>query len=59
MRLQALRGAITCDENTKIEIDAKVSRMVKELFARNDLVSDDVVSMISVSYTHLTLPTKA
>ena len=54
MRLQALRGAITCDENTKIEIDAKVSRMVKELFARNDLVSDDVVSMIFTATPDLT-----
>lgn len=46
MRLQALRGAITCDEDSKVEIDAKVSRLVKELFARNELANDDVVSMI-------------
>jgi len=44
--LQALRGAITCDEDSKVEIDAKVSRLVKELFARNELANDDVVSMI-------------
>jgi len=44
--LQALRGATTCDEDSKVEIDTKVSRMVKELFARNDLTNDDVVSMI-------------
>jgi chorismate mutase len=46
VRLQALRGAITCDEDSRVEIDTKVSRLVKELFARNDLVHDDVVSMI-------------
>src|SRR6187402_3780214 len=46
VRLQALRGATTCDEDSKVEIDTKVSRMVKELFARNDLSNDDVVSMI-------------
>ena len=37
MRLQALRGAITCTEDTKAEIDAKTARLVKELFARNEL----------------------
>ena len=49
MRLQALRGAITCDEDSKAEIDAKTTRMVKELFARNDLAADDVVSMLFTS----------
>jgi chorismate mutase len=44
--LRALRGAITCDENTKAEIDAKTQRLVTELLARNDLVNDDLVSMI-------------
>ena len=39
VRLQALRGAITCDEDSKAEIDAKTTRMVKELFARNDLAA--------------------
>jgi chorismate mutase len=44
--LRALRGAITCDEDTRIEIDTKVARLVKEIFARNDLTNDDVVSII-------------
>jgi chorismate mutase len=47
--LQALRGAITCDEDSKAEIEAKTARMVKELFARNDITADDVVSMIFTS----------
>ena len=54
MRLQALRGATTCDEDSKIEIDTKVSRLVKELFARNDLTNDDVVSMIFTATPDLT-----
>jgi chorismate mutase len=54
VRLQALRGAITCDEDSKIEIDTKVSRLVKELFARNDLNNDDVVSMIFTATPDLT-----
>jgi chorismate mutase len=47
--LQALRGAITCTEDSKAEIKAKTARMVKELFARNDITADDVVSMIFTS----------
>ena len=45
MRLQALRGAITCTEDSKAEIDAKTVQLVKELFARNELAPDDVVSI--------------
>jgi chorismate mutase len=54
MRLQALRGAITCTEDSKAEIDAKTARLVKELFARNDLVIDDVVSIFFTSTPDLT-----
>jgi chorismate mutase len=54
VRLQALRGAITCDEDSKAEIDAKTARLVKELFARNDLDVDDVVSIIFTSTPDLT-----
>jgi chorismate mutase len=54
MRLQALRGAITCDEDTKAEIDAKTARLVRELFARNDLTTDDVVSIIFTATPDLT-----
>ncbi|MET0275770.1 MAG: chorismate mutase [Acidimicrobiia bacterium] len=46
MKLQALRGAITCDEDSKAEIDAKTTLLVKELFARNGLTNDDVVSIL-------------
>ena len=45
MRLQALRGAITCTEDSKAEIDTKTAQLVKELFARNELAPDDVVSI--------------
>jgi chorismate mutase len=49
VKLQALRGAITCDEDSRAEIDAKTARLVKEMFARNDLTPDDVVSIIFTS----------
>jgi chorismate mutase len=44
--LLALRGAITCDEDTKGEIDAKTQRLVREMLARNGIDHDDIVSVI-------------
>jgi chorismate mutase len=54
VRLQALRGATTCDEDSKAEIDAKTARLVKELFAANELAIDDVVSIIFTTTPDLT-----
>jgi chorismate mutase len=54
MRLQALRGAITCTEDSKAEIDAKTALLVKELFARNELTPDDVVSIFFTTTPDLT-----
>lgn len=54
MRLLALRGAITCDENTKDEIDAKTQLLVKEMLSRNDVAHDDVVSIIFTATDDLT-----
>ena len=41
-----MRGAITCDEDTKPEIDAKTQRLVKEMLQRNGIAHDDLVSII-------------
>jgi chorismate mutase len=54
MRLQALRGAITCTEDSKSEIDAKTARLMKELLTRNELAHDDIVSIIFTSTPDLT-----
>jgi len=54
VRLQALRGATTCTEDSKAEINAKTARLLQELFARNDLAPDDVVSMVFTSTPDLT-----
>jgi chorismate mutase len=54
VRLQALRGAITCDENTKQEIVEKTQRLVKELLARNELEHDDLVSLVFTATEDLT-----
>lgn len=54
MRLQALRGAITCEENTQAEIGEKTQRLLKELVARNELDHDDLVSIIFTATDDLT-----
>lgn len=54
MKLRALRGAITCDENTKAEIEARVRRLMKELLARNELDHDDLVSILFTATEDLT-----
>jgi len=54
VRLHALRGAITCTENSKGEIEEKTQRLIKELLARNDLAHDDIVSVIFTMTDDLT-----
>ncbi len=54
MRLQALRGAITCESNTQAEIGEKTNQLLKELVARNDLDHDDLVSIIFTATDDLT-----
>ena len=54
MRVRALRGAITCNENSKQEIEEKTQRLVKELLARNELEHDDLVSVIFTATDDLT-----
>lgn len=50
----ALRGATTCDENTKEEIDAKTQELVAEMLTRNRVEHDDVVSVIFTATDDLT-----
>jgi chorismate mutase len=54
VKLQALRGAITCDENTKAEIDEKTQTLVKEMLARNGVEHDDIVSILFTATEDLT-----
>jgi chorismate mutase len=46
VKLLALRGATTCDEDSKAEIDAKTQRLVREMLARNGIDHDQLVSII-------------
>jgi chorismate mutase len=54
VRLLALRGATTCDANTKTEIEVKTQRLVSEMLERNSLGHDDIVSIIFTATDDLT-----
>ena len=54
MRLQALRGATTCDQDTSEEIEVKIGALLQALFERNGLTTDDVVSVIFTTTPDLT-----
>jgi chorismate mutase len=54
MRLQALRGATTCDENSREEIDGKTQALVQQILERNGVEHDDIVSIIFTATSDLT-----
>jgi chorismate mutase len=54
VKVRALRGAITCDEDSKAEIDEKTQRLVRELLERNTVDHDDLVSIIFTATPDLT-----
>ena len=46
MRVLALRGATTCEQDTKAEVDTKTQRLVEEMLERNAIGHDDLISII-------------
>ena len=54
MKLVAVRGAITCAENSKSEIEQQTQRLVKEMLERNDVDHDELVSVIFTATDDLT-----
>lgn len=44
--LRALRGATTLDEDSVEAMDEAVGELLGDLFARNDLVAEDVISIL-------------
>ncbi len=49
-----MRGATTCDENSKAEVDAKTQRLVSEMLERNAIDHDDLVSIIFTATDDIT-----
>ena len=54
VRVLALRGATTCDENSKAEVDTKTQRLVEEMLERNAIGHDDLVSIIFTATDDIT-----
>jgi len=54
VKLRALRGAITCDEDSKEQIDTQTQRLVRELLERNAVAHDDLVSIVFTATDDLT-----
>ena len=54
MRLLALRGATTCDDDSKAEIDDRTQELVREMLSRNQIAHDDLVSIIFTATRDLT-----
>ena len=49
-----MRGATTCDDDSKVEIDEKTQTLVKEMLGRNGIENADLVSMIFTATDDLT-----
>ena len=54
VRILALRGATTCEENSKAEVDTKTQRLVSEMLERNSIAHDDLVSIIFTATDDIT-----
>jgi chorismate mutase len=46
MAVRALRGATTVDDDTAEQVTERVQELLRELMDRNDLVEDDVISIV-------------
>lgn len=45
-RLYAVRGAVNLDEDTRGQVVARTQELLKELFLRNNIGTDDIVSIV-------------
>jgi chorismate mutase len=52
--LLALRGATTCDDDTKEEIERKTQALVRTMLERNDIDHDELVSIIFTATDDIT-----
>jgi chorismate mutase len=54
VRLLALRGATTCEDDSKAEIDLKTQTLVRAMLERNGIDHDDLVSIVFTATDDLT-----
>jgi chorismate mutase len=54
VKVLALRGATTVDENTKAEVDTKTQGLVEAMLERNAIGHDDLISIIFTATDDIT-----
>ena len=54
LRVEALRGAITLDTDSREEVLVRTAQMLGELLQRNDLQPDDIISMLFTATADIT-----
>ena len=54
LRVEALRGAITLDTDSREEVLVRTAQMLDELLQRNDLQPDDIISMLFTATADIT-----
>lgn len=51
--VRALRGATTVDADTPVEIEVRTVELLEEMFGRNDVDHDDLISLVFTVTTDL------
>lgn len=46
LRVRALRGATTLPADTRDQVIARTQELIRELFTRNELAEDDLISLV-------------
>ena len=54
MRVLALRGAITVDDDSAEEIKSRTIQLLETVYERNGLVHDDVISVLFTATSDIT-----
>jgi chorismate mutase len=54
MKVRALRGATTADNNTKDDIVQATTELLEEMLDRNDIATDDIISITFTATKDLT-----
>ena len=55
LMLRGLRGATTVDEDSVAQVTERSQELMLEIMARNELVEDDIVSVLFMATADVTL----
>ncbi len=54
LTVRGVRGATTVDEDTVVQVTERSQELMREIMARNDLVEDDVISVLFTATADVT-----